>query len=776
MTVEGEGAIIWSAWTGAKLRTITRPASCGTCSVAFSPDSKLVAIGSRNYDEGQVTEGPNLCVAEVLIVYYKMAADGLRLGGAGGLLADGKNLVVCCSRLSMQFLDTETGELTREIRGYKLSPNGYWIDFAMAPRARTLVTVVTDNVTAASGFVTVWSIQGRDEANGPRPTPPPTTTGVIPQRLHHFPTSDPVGIIACSPDGKLIAIGNGSPASTALPDIQPDPLTGDFKPSVQILDARTGKTIVSPKLTSTDEDASIGSVERVPSFQVEALAFSPDGGILAVGTSLGQVKLFNARTGELVRVLDDEQARLAVKGIPETWKSFKRAMGGIASLAFSPDGSLLATAGNSFDEAPLPPLGEGKGIDANLAPAHGQVKVWEVETGKLKPGLGGNGCGKAVAFSPDGNLLAGAGTWYVPGELGSGVMIWNLRTGEKIRSIKMRDYGFTRFVAFSPDSRSVIFGTFFHGDGGSSVTWLNVADALSGVQKPYQSMHNWADAKAFWPDGRSIASLHGEYRTYWVNGTQSGEIGLRCDAASIQFFDTGTWTVKHELRPPKDSPQGGRWRDFAIAPQAYMLAIGGTDARKRGFVEVWGPRSNGRADESESTPPPETTGAAPNRVHHFKSAAAVDSIACSPDGKLIAIANGNLWNPLPDDWNRSVTILDAATGKEVVSLKVATDDEETALVATLRPGQRHSLQPGAIRVFARWPCRGGRDGHGAGQTLYAADRRTHPVSGRRTGETGRKRHPGDLQVVQASDGERVFVRILARWKPAGHVRPLVRRL
>ena len=218
-----------------------------------------------------------------------------------------------------------------------------------------------------------------------------------------------------------------------------------------------------------------------------------------------------------------------------------------------------------------------------------------------------------MAFSPDGNLLAAAGTWYIAGDLGSGAAVWNLRTGEKPRRIKTRDYGFTRLVAFSPDSRSVIFGTFFHGDGCTSVTWLNVANALSGAEEPYASLHNWANAKAFWPDGRSIAVLHGEYS--YVNGrpAQGEEAVLRCDQESIQFFDTDTWTIKHEIRPA-DVAQGGRWRDFAIAPRVYMLAISGVDAKKQNFVEIWGPRKNGSVNESESTPPPKTTDAAPIHI------------------------------------------------------------------------------------------------------------------------------------------------------------------
>ena len=573
VTVEGEGAIIWSAWTGAKLRVINRPASCGTRSVAFSPDNRLIAIGSRNVHNGRVTGNPNLCVAQVLAP-VTLWQQGIDIAAEPVAFSpDGKNVIVSGGGLSIRFLDTETGELTRRIGGGEVYPTGYWMNVAVAPIARMLVISATDSDKNEPGFISVWKMRGREETDQSPSTLPPKTAGIIPQRLHHFPTDDAVGAIACSPDGKLIAIGNGCPAFVSSPDAQPAALPRGWKPLAAILDAETGKTLVSLKLTSADEDAALSTAGRVANFQVEALAFSPEGTLLAVGTSWGQIKLFSTRSGEVVRVLDDESARQAAKGTPEALKSLKRAMGSIRSLAFSPDGNLLAVGGHTFDEDPFPPALDAKSTEeqaaaANASPAHGQVKVWDVKTGTLKPGLGGSGCGNAVAFSPDGNLLLGSGTWYASDGLGSGAMIWNTHSGQKVRNIKTDNYGFTRHAAFAPDSRMVAFFTFFHGDGGTSVTWLNLADALAGNQMFGQCAH-WVNAVAFWPEGKNVAVLTNEQ--------------------SILFMNTETWAVKHALQP-LDVDRGGRFRNFVIAPQAYMLAIGGIDAKKQNFVEVWGPR------------------------------------------------------------------------------------------------------------------------------------------------------------------------------------------
>ncbi len=71
---------------------------------------------------------------------------------------------------------------------------------------------------------------------------------------------------------------------------------------------------------------------------------------MAIGTSIGQVKLYDTRTGEGLRLLDDRAAKLADNKTPENLKSLARAMGSVVSLAFSPDGSRLAVSGDSFGD------------------------------------------------------------------------------------------------------------------------------------------------------------------------------------------------------------------------------------------------------------------------------------------------------------------------------------------------------------------------------------------------------------------------------------------
>jgi len=457
--------------------------------------------------------------------------------------------------------------------------------FSTSPRSLGVI-VMTATFGLLLGLV-LWQAAEAPDTNEPRSTPGSAaaqtqpaeprakTTEVMPRRVRRFTPAPSVKAphsvtIAYSADGKLIAIANGRP-TMIMQRGGKRRVKDNWKPSADILDAETGKTIVSLRLSTDDEDAVIAATERVSHFEVKALAFSPDGSVVAVGTSIGQVKLFNARTGELVRSLDDEQAKLADKRTPKNWQSLRRAMGTVASLAFSPDGSLLAVCGDSFADFSIgfDPVARTRLTSAARSTGPGRLKVWEVKTGTLKYDLVGHGSANAVAFSPDGNLLASVGYWTTKYHRVGGAGIWNPHTGAKIRNISTDASGGVRSVAFSPNSKLLAIGSmrFFDKDGfrDASSGAVTLTHVSSGVTAWLQTVP-WAGRMAFSPDGKSVAVL--------------------CGRRSIRFLETETGRVMHDI-PSADSPQAGQWTDFAIAPQAQMLAIGGLDDERKGSVELW---------------------------------------------------------------------------------------------------------------------------------------------------------------------------------------------
>lgn len=144
----------------------------------------------------------------------------------------------------------------------------------------------------------------------------------------------------------------------------------------------------------------------------------------------------------------------------------------ITAVAFSPDGRLLATGG------------------------YHEILFWEVESGKLvKRVQGAPERLYSLAYSPNGWWLASAGG--TPGQAGC-VQLWDAQTGEPIREL-VRTEDAVYALAFSPDSR-------FLAAGGTDNT-IRVWDLARGQLRFTFSDHSdWVLGLAFSPDGRYLAS------------------------------------------------------------------------------------------------------------------------------------------------------------------------------------------------------------------------------------------------------------------------------
>ena len=516
----------WNLTDGAKITALPLAGVSGGTAVAFSPDGTTLATGDAN---GNIRLWNTATRQETGVPMSSdtQPVDAVAFSPDGTLVAaassDGN--VQLWSAATQQEAGSAVGAGTAEVNALAFSPDGKTLATGGRDGSARLWEVSTGSQIGAT-MATGYAVGTLTFGTGG--TTLATTESDGTTELWNVATQTQTGAPLTAPGSAGVSSLAFSPNADAL-------ATGDSNGTIQLWSPAAFHLASAP--------LAIGTV-GLPAAGHAPVVLSASGGILADSDGHGTVQVWDVTTQRPV-------------GVP--LPGYKTVTG----LALSPDGGTLAVAGDG-------------------------VQLWRTATGQrigtALPSPGASGGYVAVAFSPDGTILATIGVEGL-------ARLWNVTTQQEIGApLTVGAPGTsTGTVAFTPNGKMLVTV----GAGGRTQLWSVATHEPFG--KPMAAGAT-ATVLAFSPDGTTVATAGGD--------------------GTIRLWDTAT---QQEIGAPMTADTQPVYA-AAFSPDGTTVATAGGD----GTIRLWDTATQ------QEIGAPMTADTQP-----------VYAAAFSPDGTTVATAGGD---------------------------------------------------------------------------------------------------------------------------------------